>query len=284
MRPDEGSIVAPDDPFAGLATSIVQRGIPAVIAMQFAITDAAAIVFAEGFYEALAAGYPVDAALGAARMAILTDENDVEWATPVLFMRVPDGRIFDIEGDGREKAGLELELSPEPAVCSPGETVSWRLVARNPGGSELAEVTVHDGPGRRVAGPFVLAGHETRELSWSEPVERDLDQTVTVGGRGPDDSVVSAQATARVSVLEPARLELELRAVPPECVPGEAVSWRTLASIPRRRSSRGPSETPKTTRRITSSVTACIREWTGNSRSSGQESISALTISSTTAS
>ena len=225
----EGSIVAPDDPFAGLATSIVQRGIPAVIAMQFAITDAAAIVFAEGFYEALAAGYPVDAALGAARMAILTDENDVEWATPVLFMRVPDGRIFDIEGDGREKAGLELELSPEPAVCSPGETVSWRLVARNPGGSELAEVTVHDGPGRRVAGPFVLAGHETRELSWSEPVERDLDQTVTVGGRAPDDSVVSAQATARVSVLEPARLELELRAVPPECVPGEAVSWRLTA-------------------------------------------------------
>lgn len=114
----EGSLVAPDDPFAGLATSIVQRGIPAVIAMQFAITDAAAIVFAEGFYEALAAGYPVDAALGAARMAILTDGNDVEWATPVLFMRVPDGRIFDIEAGGATEA-LDPEPEPRPGPPSP---------------------------------------------------------------------------------------------------------------------------------------------------------------------
>ena len=68
------------------------------------------------------------------------------------------------------------------------------------------------------------------------------------------------------------------------CDRGEAVSVSTVESIPRRRSSRGPSATPKTTRRITSSVTACIREWIGNSLSSGQESISAVTISSSAAS
>ena len=49
-------------------------------------------------------------------------------------------------------------------------------------------------------------------------------------------------------------------------------------------SSRGPSVTPKTARRITSSVIACIREWIGNSRPSGQESISAATTSPTVAS
>jgi hypothetical protein len=58
---------------------------------------------------------------------------------------------------------------------------------------------------------------------------------------------------------------------------GEAVSISTLPSMPRSRSRRGPSETPKTTRRITSSVTACMRGWIGNASPSGQESTSAAT-------
>ena len=40
------------DPFAGAAQSLVQQGIPAVIAMQFSITDWAAILFAQEFYGA----------------------------------------------------------------------------------------------------------------------------------------------------------------------------------------------------------------------------------------
>ena len=201
----EGALTARDDPFSGVAPSIVQQGIPAVIAMQFEITDDAAIVFAEGFYEAVAAGYPVDAALAEARMAILADDNDVEWATPVLFMRVPDGRIFDVpeRDDDDDPPDLELALHPEPPDCEPGERIAWKLRAKNIGASELTEVTVHDGPGRRVAGPFVLGGHEMRELSWDEVVDHDLEQTVTVGGRARDGSMVSTQASGRVHVFEP---------------------------------------------------------------------------------
>jgi CHAT domain-containing protein len=92
----EGARTARDDPFAGVAASLVQREIPAVIAMQFEITDQAAVVFGEGFYEAVAAGFPVDAALAEARKSIFADQNDIEWGTPVLFMRVPDGRIFEV--------------------------------------------------------------------------------------------------------------------------------------------------------------------------------------------
>ena len=223
----EGALTARDDPFSGVAPSIVQQGIPAVIAMQFEITDEAAIVFAEGFYEAVAAGYPVDAALAEARMAILADDNDVEWATPVLFMRVPDGRIFDVpdddDGGGRdgdnvkdEPAGLELALHPEPPDCEPGERIVWKLRAKNTGASELTEVTVHDGPGRRVAGPIALGGHETRELGWDEFVDHDLEQTVTVGGRAQDGSVVSAQASGRVHVIEPPPPEPARPEPPPE--------------------------------------------------------------------
>jgi formylglycine-generating enzyme required for sulfatase activity len=91
----EGARAAKDDPFAGVAHRLVQMGLPAVIAMQFEISDAAAILFAEEFYTALADGYGVDAALGDARKAIFASGDSVEWGTPVLFSRTLDGRIFD---------------------------------------------------------------------------------------------------------------------------------------------------------------------------------------------
>jgi hypothetical protein len=96
----EGARTSREDPFAGVACTLVQREIPAVVAMQFEITDRAAIIFAEELYTALADGYPVDAALAEARKAIYADRNDIEWGTPVLFMRVQDGRIFDLPAAG----------------------------------------------------------------------------------------------------------------------------------------------------------------------------------------
>jgi hypothetical protein len=62
----EGGRTADDDPFAGVATSLVQCQIPAVIAMQFEITDRMASVFSKWLYESLAAGLPVDQALSGA--------------------------------------------------------------------------------------------------------------------------------------------------------------------------------------------------------------------------
>ena len=92
----EGARSARSDPFAGTAQSLVQQGVPAVIAMQFEISDVAAIAFSHEFYGALADGYPVDGALAEARKSIFARVPDVEWGTPVLFMRSPDGRIFDL--------------------------------------------------------------------------------------------------------------------------------------------------------------------------------------------
>jgi hypothetical protein len=92
----EGARTSANDPFAGVAASLVRRQIPAVIAMQFEITDQAAIAFAEDFYLSLAEGLSVDSALAEARKAIFASHNDVEWGTPVLFARVSDGRLFDI--------------------------------------------------------------------------------------------------------------------------------------------------------------------------------------------
>jgi len=95
----EGSRASRADPFAGVAQALVQQGVPAVIAMQFEITDQAAITFAEEFYAAVADGHPVDAALADARKAIFGTGNDIEWGTPVLYLRAPDGRLFSVNPD-----------------------------------------------------------------------------------------------------------------------------------------------------------------------------------------
>jgi len=92
----EGARTSPTDPFAGVASTLVQQGIPAVVAMQFEITDRAAIELAHVFYGSLADGYPAEAALAEARKAIFASGNDVEWGTPVLYLRAPDGRLFDM--------------------------------------------------------------------------------------------------------------------------------------------------------------------------------------------
>jgi hypothetical protein len=92
----EGARGSVSDPFAGVAQSLIQQGLPAVVAMQFAITDDAAIIFARELYAAIADGYPLEAALAEARGAILDEGNLTEWGTPVLYSRAPDGHLFDL--------------------------------------------------------------------------------------------------------------------------------------------------------------------------------------------
>ena len=90
----EGARTSAEDPYTGVAQTLVRQGIPAVLAMQFEIFEEAAITLAQEFYGAIADGYPVDAALSEARKAIFAADNDVEWGTPVLFMRIPNGVLF----------------------------------------------------------------------------------------------------------------------------------------------------------------------------------------------
>jgi CHAT domain-containing protein len=90
----EGSRIAPDDPFSGVAQALARQGIPAVIAMQFEISDPAALAFSQSFYQAMADGLPVDVATVEARRAMFADDNEIEWATPVLYLRSTDGRVF----------------------------------------------------------------------------------------------------------------------------------------------------------------------------------------------
>ncbi len=142
----EGARTSVRDPFAGAAMTLVRSaGIPAVVAMQFEITDDASIAFSRGLYGAIAAGRPVDAAVTQARLAVFADDNDVEWGTPVLYLRAPDGIIFStVPADeaarlGRERAERQERLEAEQRTQAEHDRQERERVAREQAERERAE-------------------------------------------------------------------------------------------------------------------------------------------------
>jgi hypothetical protein len=109
------------DVFSSTSATLVRRGVPAVVAMQYEISDSAAIEFSRSLYEAIADGMPIDAAVGEARKAVrLSARNSVEWATPVLHMRSPDGVLFRVD---RTKVQPRTSPSaPTPSATASGAT------------------------------------------------------------------------------------------------------------------------------------------------------------------
>ena len=128
----EGGRSSRSDPFAGAAQSLVQQGIPAVIAMQFPVTDEAAIAFSEGFYSALTDGYPVDGGLAEARKGLLNIGGGTEWGTPVLYMRSPDGRLFELPALAERAASAAPAPVAQPPAATPTPAVRNFVAAPAP--------------------------------------------------------------------------------------------------------------------------------------------------------
>jgi CHASE2 domain-containing sensor protein len=85
--------------FAGMAPRLVNRGIPAVIAMRYPIMDRAAVLFAREFYRKLFKGWDtgrVDVAIAHARNCLAGEfSSQREICTPVLFLRAKNGVLFN---------------------------------------------------------------------------------------------------------------------------------------------------------------------------------------------
>ncbi len=83
------------DAIMGIAPRLVWASVPAVVAMQLKIPDKTAIGFSRDLYQFLADGEPLDSAVTEARIGAYFDNEDkVFWAIPVLFMRAPNGIIW----------------------------------------------------------------------------------------------------------------------------------------------------------------------------------------------
>lgn len=153
------------DPFSSVAGALVRRDIPAVLAMQFEITDTAAIELSRTFYGTLAERQPVDAAVTDARKAMwMANQGTLEWGTPVLFLR-SDGDLlppaeperrglaagravwavrFSASGErvafaaGREVTVLEPDRDGSPLVVRHARLSAVAAVAFSPDGRWLA--------------------------------------------------------------------------------------------------------------------------------------------------
>ncbi len=99
--------------FLGVAPALLRAGVPAVVAMQYAIRDDVALQFAETFYSRLGDGRwagQVDTAVTLGRNACyLNYPKDRGFATPVLYLRSEDGIVFV----------KRPSLSASPTDCPP---------------------------------------------------------------------------------------------------------------------------------------------------------------------
>lgn len=120
------------DVLRGISSSLVARGIPAVVAMQFAITDSAAKAFAEEFYRVLAEMSPIDTAVSEARRAIDNRVQSIEWATPVLFMRSESGVLFTASAPDETRPVIkrvDSRIADQTRPASPRTPLTYALFA-----------------------------------------------------------------------------------------------------------------------------------------------------------
>jgi len=218
----EGARASRADPFAGTAQSLVQQGIPAVIAMQFEVTDEAAICFTREFYAAIATGYPVDAALAEARKAIFAEVSEIEWGTPVLYMRAPDGLIFEMEqvseSDRRLMQVTSLMTAARTALSTRDEATAIdklkQVLALDAGHPDAAALLrdiarqkelgeLYDTARAKIdAGQFAEALDSLHRVQSLERGYRDVDALVATASKA---LAQKADADARVRGLEALR-------------------------------------------------------------------------------
>ena len=149
------------DPFAGVANALLMGGLPAVIAMQFPISDEAALAFSETFYRRLIRGYPVDQAVAQARRKVYAKTNSLEWGTPVLLMRTADGRLFDLDAPHTDDETGEVETLRDNRRATPATSNS--KPAALAGAGALA-VLAAAGVGAYLFGVFDSTGFD-----WNKP-------------------------------------------------------------------------------------------------------------------
>jgi len=231
----------------------VRRGIPAVVAMQYPITDRVAVEFAGSFYESLADGLPVDAAVAEARKAVSIAVTDtLEWGTPVLFMRAADGAMFDLvdqrpvapplqatdmagpapqksAGAGEKKTPQELPTQTKSTTLPTGTEGTGQAAAKPSRQRTKPGTTVKPSP-QKSESRAIATLPKIKSAATTEPVPQktvpavnakqrsDAEPRKTVGP-GPDVSQASAPKQ-RLS-----RLNLDLSVQPVSVEDGSAITW-----------------------------------------------------------
>lgn len=111
----KGAMGRTTDALAGIAQKLVRTAIPSVVAMQFSISDDAAIAFSSEFYGSLAKRAPLDLAVTRARINMV-GLNSFEWMTPVLYDTNPDAVPFALPPSRPKKFRKKIPISKAAEV------------------------------------------------------------------------------------------------------------------------------------------------------------------------
>jgi hypothetical protein len=148
-------------PFAGVAPALVRAGMPAVVAMRRSISDPAAIAFSKVLYERLAAGDPVDAAVAEGRISLHNeDPESFEWATPMLFMRLPDGYLFTPQKESPSTSATESsfevgDIQSDEEILLFGELNEGSGSGRSSNGRETLRTQARTGDIKSSKGVYI---------------------------------------------------------------------------------------------------------------------------------
>jgi hypothetical protein len=113
---------------SGVGPFLLRAGIPAVVAMQYAIRDVVASHFSETFYTELLTGeHPgrIDLALARARKRLCIDHAGLAFATPVLYLAEDRASLFEPDPAAVAAAAtgpsvtVAAPATPEPAASGP---------------------------------------------------------------------------------------------------------------------------------------------------------------------
>lgn len=109
----QSAMVGGESVFGSVAPALIRERIPAVVAMQFSIPIGAAAELAEGFYQSLARGESIAAAVAMGRQAMHRKGLfSTTWFYPALYLRVADGEGYLFSGEPEAHTArrrLELE-------------------------------------------------------------------------------------------------------------------------------------------------------------------------------
>ena len=182
--------------FGGTAQGLIQAGVPFVVAMQFPISDPAAILFASEFYRALAKGEPVVQAVLRGRNAIASDDACApELITPVVYSSGV-AETLPLAAPPTPVAVPPKDEPPPPApAVPPPATDQWRKIAL------VSLVVLALAAVALASAMFGLGNKADRAVSTSAPMPDEGSS----GGAAPTDEQGETDAASGGETAAPSR-------------------------------------------------------------------------------
>lgn len=219
------------DALMGVAQSLIREEIPAVIAMQFLVSETVGLLFTRRLYDFLFRGDPLEKIVTETRVGIdiNTGQDRISWGIPVLFMRARDGFLWRPESVPR---GSSLDalvtsdlLSRRDVTHAPSLTTS-DIFLKKVYRQWVVDVLARSIPNaeRRIA--FVLQrlwdGSEIRGGSIAAAFEENECGCLLLGAPGAGKTIALCELTR--DLIERARQDISM----PLPVILRLATWRQL--------------------------------------------------------